>query len=88
MICIACGKPIEAGDYRLIGLEQITWESRYAHRGTCETEARERFAPPKATRPRAPRRAPKVEVEELTMDAPDPFPEEEPPWFGMELRRP
>ena len=93
-VCVICGQPIEAGDYRLVGVERGTWESRYAHRGNCEAEARARFAPqPLKNRKKKKGRKSsaevevEVEVEELTMDEPEPFPEEDLPWFGVERRR-
>ena len=86
--CIECGKKIEAGDYRLIGVERGTWASRYAHRGTCEQEARQRFAPPppKKRKRRKPEPPP---VEELTLDDDTVGPAEDDalPWFGTERRR-
>ncbi|MGH2543529.1 MAG: hypothetical protein ACRDIB_12055 [Ardenticatenaceae bacterium] len=85
--CVNCGKTIETGDYRLIGIEQGTWASRYAHLGNCEDEARRRFAPKKVARKRAVKRAAPLEVEELTLDSPDPFPDEELSWFAVERRR-
>ncbi|MDQ4075853.1 MAG: hypothetical protein M3220_06345 [Chloroflexota bacterium] len=89
-VCVICGQAIEAGDYRLVGVERGTWESRYAHRGNCEAEARTRFAPQPLKNPKKKKvrkSKAEVEVEELTMDEPEPFPEEELPWFGMERRR-
>ncbi len=87
--CVACGRPIETGDYRLVGVELGTWESRYAHRGTCEVEARERYAPKRVIKKARRAKSSAPEVEELTMDEPpDPFPDDsELPWFGTERRR-
>jgi hypothetical protein len=86
--CVNCGKPIETGDYRLIGVEQGTWVSRYAHLGNCEDEARRQFAPKKTSAPRRSRKKSSApEVEELTLDTPEPFPDDTVPWFGMERRR-
>jgi hypothetical protein len=89
MICVACEQRIEAGDYRLVGVEQGSWESRYAHQGNCEAEARERFAPRQVPPKRRNRKEapPQLEIEELTMEEPEPFPGEELPWFGADRRR-
>lgn len=90
--CITCKQRIDTGDYRLIGVEHGSWASMYAHRGNCEDEARRLHAPKKpSARPRArasaPPPAPPAEVEELTMEEPEPLPDDGLPWFGMERRR-
>lgn len=82
--CVSCGQPIEAGSYRLVGVEQGSWASQYAHRGTCEAEARQRHAKPA---PPVKRKRSQPVVEELTMEEPEPFPDEGLPWFGLEQRR-
>lgn len=87
--CVTCGEPIEAGDYQLVGVEQGSWASLYAHRGSCEETARQRFS---AARTPAPKRKRLVEpepepiVEELTLEEPDPFPGDGLPWQGMGRR--
>lgn len=83
LLCVTCGQPIEAGDYRLVGVEKGSWASLYAHRGTCEAEARERHAPPQPATARA---KPLPLVEELT-EEPTLLPDEGVPWLGMERRR-
>ncbi len=85
--CVSCQKVIESGDYRIIGVERGTWRSMYAHNGGCADDARRRFntrgMPPVAK----PQPALPIEAEELTMEAPDPFPDADDPWAGLERRR-
>lgn len=87
LICVACEQEIGDSDYRMIGVEKGTWMSRYAHIN-CIDEARRRFTPPTSRVTVVnPQPALVMEAEELTMEAPDPFPDTEGPWFGMERRR-
>jgi hypothetical protein len=76
-ICLACGKPIEQGDYRLVGVERGSWESRYAHRGLCEEEARKRFAPKPAPRSKRKKRQPAPEEQPSEHKPPASRPEPE-----------
>lgn len=96
MECVHCGKAIESGDYQLVGIEAETWRSRYAHRGMCVEAVREALAATmKPRQVRAvledeAREEPEVEelvIEELTLDEPEPVPNEDLPWFGTEWRR-
>lgn len=85
--CVVCGEPLEAGDYRLVGVEEGSWTSRYAHRGSCEGEARSRHAAAAAPvrRPRRKRTAPAV-VELDFDEQPDPVEASE-LWRGLQRRR-
>jgi hypothetical protein len=86
MFCVTCQQPVENQPYRLIAVEKGTWTSLYAHRGACEDEARRvhRILSPVSVTREGEETA---EAEELTMEAPDPFPESDAPWFGLERRR-
>ena len=87
LICVACEQEIGDNDYRMVGVEKGTWMSRYAH-SNCIADAQRRFAP-KGRRAAVvnPQPALVSEAEELTMEAADPLPETDGPWFGMERRR-
>lgn len=89
IICVMCGKPCGAGDYLLIGVQQGSWASQYAHRGSCEAEARERYAPKPVVAKRGSRGKAALApvVEELTLEAAEPLSDEDAlPWLGMERR--
>jgi hypothetical protein len=90
IICVTCEKPCEKGDYRLVGVEDGNWASRYAHRGNCEATAREQYAPKRpiiSTRPKRKKTAEPPQIEELIIEETEPTPEEDTlPWLGMERR--
>lgn len=79
MICVTCSTPIEAGDYRLVGIQQGNWESQYAHQGSCEAEARDRLAQQRRAR------HPAV-VEEITLEAGESLPHDTLPGPGLKRR--
>ncbi|MCB0077388.1 MAG: hypothetical protein KDD73_08160 [Anaerolineales bacterium] len=91
--CIECGKAITGQDYRLIGVEQGSWASRYAHRGECEQAARDRLTPKPSRTKRSARRSSTPVVEELILEdelppaTDDSASEESLPWFGTQRRR-
>ena len=66
--CIECGKALTGQDYRLIGVEQGSWASRYAHRGECEQAARDRLTPKPSRTKRSARRSSTPVVEELILE--------------------
>ena len=86
LLCVSCDQPIEAGDYRLVGVENGSWESRYAHRGTCETEARARFARPAPKKRSGVRKKREEAIEELTVDEGGDYVDDSAPWTGMQRR--
>jgi hypothetical protein len=87
MICVSCGQPIEAGDYRLVGIERGSWASQYAHQGNCEAEARERLmGTPSAPRASVQKILPEPEVEELSLDEAEIVSNDALPRPGLERR--
>ncbi len=91
MICVSCGQAITTGDYRLIGIERVTWASQYAHQGNCEAEARERMGAQPMAAPKVVRISPtssdaEMEVEELSLDEPESISNDTLPRPGLERR--